>query len=96
LVQIDSLEQRARINQLTFSVARWQDVSHILFAAFIYFNCKIVKTPTATKAREEISTYLESLEFEIFYVHLTIFQSNQILLHKISHRSLAETKLIIG
>jgi hypothetical protein len=59
-----------------------------LFKVKNYKNAKNAKT---TKAREKISTYLESLEF--FDVCLSKFKNNQILLIKISHRFLATTKL---
>ncbi len=44
-------------------------------------NYTIAKNTTTTKAREKISTDLESLEF--FGIHLTNFKNNQILLNKI-------------
>jgi hypothetical protein len=56
-------------------------------------NHKISNDSTTTKAREIISTYLESIEFhKNFYVGLTKFKDHQILLIKISHRTLLKTK----
>jgi hypothetical protein len=47
-----------------------------------------------TKAREKISTCLESLEFYNFFdVYLTKFENYQILPNKISDRFLLTTKL---
>jgi hypothetical protein len=57
-------------------------------------NNKIAKHSTTTKAKEKISTDLESLEF--FDVCLTKFENNQILLNKISHVFLLTTKLFTG
>ncbi len=54
-------------------------------------NHKIANNLATTKAREK-HTYLEQI-LEIFYVFLTEFKSNQILLNKISHRFQATTKL---
>jgi hypothetical protein len=60
-------------------------------------NHKIDKNSTTTKAREKISTDLESLEFQKFFdVCLTKFKNNLILLYKIGHRFLLTTKLFIG
>jgi hypothetical protein len=48
---------------------------------YLVKNHKIAKNSTTTKAREKISTDLESLEFENFFdVGLTKFKNNQILL----------------
>jgi len=48
---------------------------------YLVKNHKIAKNSTTTKAREKISTDLESLEFEKFFdVGLTKFKNNQILL----------------
>jgi hypothetical protein len=60
-------------------------------------NHTIAKNSTTTKAREKISTVLESLEFYNFLdVCLTKFKNNQIFLNKISHRFLLTTKLFNG
>ncbi len=60
---------------------------------YLVKNHKIDKNSTTTKAREQISTHLESLEFsKKIYACLTKFKNNQILLNKISHRFLL-TKL---
>ncbi len=61
---------------------------------YLVKNHKIAKNETTTKAREKISTDLESLKFEKFFeVCLTKFKNNQILLHKIIHRFMLTTKL---
>ncbi len=52
---------------------------------------KIGDNPATTDAKEKISTYLESFEF--FDVDLTKFETNQILLNKISRYYLPSTKL---
>jgi hypothetical protein len=53
-----------QIEQLPVSVARWQHGSQICFATFyIVENHKIAKNSATTKAREKMSTDLESLEF---------------------------------
>ena len=55
---------------------------------YLVKNHNNAKNSTTTKAREKISTDLESLEFEKnFDVCLTKFKNNQILLNKITHRS---------
>jgi hypothetical protein len=46
---------------------------------------KIANNSTTTEAREKISADLESLNFKIFYVCVTKYKNNQILLNKISH-----------
>ncbi len=51
-----------RINQLPVYATRWQHGSQICFATFIDKN-KIANNSTTTKAREKVSTDLESLEF---------------------------------
>ncbi len=57
-------------------------------------NCRIADNSTITKAREKISTDLESLEFwKNVYVGLTKFKNNPILLNKISHRFLLTTAI---
>jgi hypothetical protein len=63
---------------------------------YLVKNHKIVKNSTITKAREKISTDLESLEFKTIEVCLTKFKNNQISLNKISHRFLLTTKLFTG
>ncbi len=56
-------------------------------------NYKIVNNSATTEAREEISTYLKTLEFLWFFdVCLTKFENYQILLIKISLRFLVTTK----
>ncbi len=57
-------------------------------------NHKIAKNSTTTKAREKISTNMESLEF--IGVRLTKFKNNQILLNKISDRFLLTDKIFTG
>jgi hypothetical protein len=60
-------------------------------------NHKIANNSAATEAKEKISTYLESLEFQKFFsVYFTKFENYQILLNKISHRFLVTTKLFSG
>ncbi len=67
-----------RGNQLPVSANRWQHGSQIHFWNLYFLNNhKIAKNSTTTKAREKISTD--------FYVCLTVFKNNQILLNKISH-----------
>ncbi len=64
---------------------------------YIVKNPKIAKNSTTTKAREKISTDLESLEVKKFFDEcLTTFKSDLIWLNTISHRSLLTTKLFIG
>jgi hypothetical protein len=61
---------------------------------YLVKNHKISKNSTTAKAREKISTDLESLEFYKFFdACFTKFKKNQILLNKISHRFLLATKL---
>jgi hypothetical protein len=58
---------------------------------------KITKNSTTIKAREKISTDLESLEFQNFFdVCVTKFKNNQVLPNNISHRFLLTTKLFTG
>jgi hypothetical protein len=61
----------------------------------LLFCEKLQKNNSATtEAKENISTYLESLEFwKYFVVCLTKIENHQILLNKISNRFLATTKL---
>ncbi len=61
----------------------------------LYFvkNHKIANKLVTTKAREKISTDLESLNLD---VRLLKFIYNQILLNKIGHRFLLTTKLFTG
>jgi hypothetical protein len=85
------------INQLPVSgtlVAVWvQD----MFCNFYFAKYrKISKNSTTVKAREEISSDLQSLEFyKLFHVCLTK-KNIQILLNIISHRFLLTTKLFTG
>jgi len=54
---------------------------------YLVKNNKIANNSAITQAREEISTYLESLEFQKFFdVCLTKFENYQILLNKITCR----------
>jgi hypothetical protein len=60
-------------------------------------NRKNGNNSATTEAREKVSTYLESLEFQkIFDVSLTKFENHQILLNKMNHRFLVTTKLYSG
>ncbi len=53
---------------------------------YLVKNHKIADNSATTEAREKISTYLESLEFQKnFAACLTKFENYQILLNKISH-----------
>jgi len=61
---------------------------------YIAKNHKITNKSTTTKARENISTDWESLDF--FKVCWTKFKNSQILLNRISHRFLLTTKLYTG
>jgi hypothetical protein len=80
-----------RGNQLPFSAARWLRGSQICYANFTKY-LKIANNSTNTKAREKISTYLESLEFRKYFdICLTKFRNNQIFRTKISHRILLTT-----
>ncbi len=55
-------------------------------------NHKIAENSAITKAREKLSTDLESLEFYKFFdVCFTKFKNNEILLNIISHRFLLTT-----
>ncbi len=64
---------------------------------YLVKNHNIANNSAITQAREEISTYLESLEFQKFFdVCLTKFENYQILLNKISHIFLVTTKLLSG
>jgi hypothetical protein len=73
-------------------VAAWFPVMFCNFC--LVKNHKITNDSTTTKAREKISTDLESLSF--FYVRLTKFKNNPILLNKISHRFLLTTSYLLG
>ncbi len=66
-----------------------------LFSNFyLVKNHKIANNSTTTKAREKISTDLESLEFEKFFdACFTKLENYPILPNKISHRFLLTTKL---
>jgi hypothetical protein len=63
----------------------------------LYFvkNHKIAKSSTTTKAREKISTDLESIEHYNFLC-MFVYLKNQILLYKISHSFILTTKLFTG
>jgi hypothetical protein len=87
-----SLNERKSAASFCHQVAAWFPDMFCNF--YLVKNREIAKNSTATTAREKISTYLESLEF--FDVCLTKFQSNPILLNKISHRFLPTTKLFTG
>ncbi len=64
---------------------------------YILKNHKIVNNSATTEAREEISTYLETLNFYKFLdTCLTKFENYQNLLNKISHKFLVATKLLSG
>ncbi len=79
-------------NQLPVSAARWQHWSQLGFATFILW--KIADNSATTEAREKISTFLESIEFQkLFDVCLTKFENCQILLNQFSHWCLVTTKL---
>jgi hypothetical protein len=69
-----------------------------MFCNFYFMkNYIIAKNSTTRKAREKISKYLESLEFQKFSdVCLAKFKNNQILPIKDSHRFLLTTKLFTG
>jgi hypothetical protein len=72
-------------------------VSDILCNFYLVKNNKIVNSSATTEAREKISAYLESLEFQKFFdACLTKFENYQILRNKISHRFLVTTKLCSG
>ncbi len=64
---------------------------------YLVKNNKIANNSAITQAREEISTYLESLEFQKFFdVCLTKFENYQILLNKIRHRFLVTKSYLVG
>ncbi len=67
-----------------------------MFCNFYLVKSHKIGNSAITKAREKLSTDLESVEFNIFYVHLTKFDNYQILLNNISHRFLMTTKLFTG
>jgi hypothetical protein len=76
-----------RGSQLPSSATRWQCVPDVFYNSYLLKNHKIAKNSVTSKARGKISSYLESLEFYIFFdARLAKFESNQILLNKISHR----------
>jgi hypothetical protein len=86
-----------RGNQLLVSATRWPGGPRYILKLLFGENHKIAKNSTTTKARENISTYLKSLEFlKIFDAYLTKFKHTQILLNNISHRFLLTTKLFTG
>ncbi len=56
---------------------------------YLVKNRKNGNNSATTEAREKISTYLESLEFQKFFnVGLTKFENPQLLLNKMNHRFL--------
>jgi len=60
-----------RVNHLPVSATKWQRGSKICFATFIFVkNHKIAKNSTINKAREKISTDLESLHFRKFLMYV--------------------------
>ncbi len=64
---------------------------------YLVKNHKIAINSTTTNASEKIKTDLESFEFHnIFNVCLTKFETSQIFLFKISHRSLSAAKPFSG
>ncbi len=69
-----------------------------MFCNFYFVkNHKIANNSITNKARLNISTYLESLEFQkCIEVYLTKFKNNQGLHNKISQRFLLTTKLFTG
>ncbi len=69
-----------------------------MFGNFYFVkNHTIGNNSTTTKAREKISTDLESLEIQKFFdVCLTKFENNLLLLNKIGQRFILTTKLFIG
>ncbi len=76
-------------------VAAW--FTYMFFNFCLVKNHKITKNSTAAKAREKISTDLESFEFKKYFdVCLAKLKYNQILLNNISHIFLLTTKLFTG
>jgi hypothetical protein len=72
-------------------------VSDMLCNFYLVKNHKIANNSATTEAREKISTYLNSLEFEkCFDECMTKIENNQILFNKISHRFLMTAKLFSG
>jgi hypothetical protein len=69
-----------------------------MFCHFYFVkNHKFVSNLRTSVARVKIGVCLEYLEFLIIInVCFSKYKSNQILLHKISHRFLATTKLLLG
>jgi hypothetical protein len=64
---------------------------------YVLKNHKLAKNSTTTKAKEKISTDLESLEVSNFFdVCLNKFKNNQILFHKLILRFLLTRKLFTG
>jgi hypothetical protein len=60
---------------------------------YLLKNHKIASNSATTKAREKISTYLESLELNKFFdVCLSKFENYKYLLNSICHRFLVTTK----
>ncbi len=73
-------------------VAAW--VPDMFCNFYLVKNHKIAKNSTTSKAREK-NKYRFGI-FRIFYVRLTKFKNNQILLNKISRRILLTTKVFTG
>jgi hypothetical protein len=67
-----------RGKHLPASATRWWHGCQICFATFLVKKCKIAKNSRMTKAREKLSTDLESLILELFlaYVLLNLKQSH--------------------
>jgi hypothetical protein len=62
---------------------------------YLVKNCEIAKKSTTTKAREKISTYLESLEFFFFkLMHVRLNLTKKNFLDKIGHRFLFDNQAI--
>jgi hypothetical protein len=86
-----------RGNQLLVSATRWPGGPRYILQLLFGENHIIAKNSTITKARENISTDLESLEFlKIVDACFTKFEHTHILLNKINHRFLLTTKLFTG
>ncbi len=82
-----------KINQLPDNVARWQNGSQIFFATFTQLKVtKLSITRQPLKLEVQISTDLKSLK--CVNTQLTKFENYQILLYRISHRTLMTTHLV--
>jgi hypothetical protein len=89
--------QWLRANQLPVFATRWQLVPSYVCNFYFGKTQKIAKNFTTTKAREKISTDLESLEFKKnFDACLTNFKNYHILLNKITQSFQLTTNLFIG